>query len=234
MADTSVLQLPTTQNHHTPGLSSSVSSPPSAAPVPATVPPGPTYSGERVQIGRAYGAAETRYALATQKLLSRSVSVVEFGDLERARASWSSASSTDIHMLFQLEPMWDICEVESFVATEAGRGALEQEALRQIQWQETRSVLKKRGWQDPTPEHDLGDRVVGLRLHVEGHGEGSCEYFSKQSMGPSEHIVKFLVPVPVQGSTEARRVKLRRKANAERQWLWHPAAAAEGVPPPPV
>lgn len=84
-------------------------------------------------------------------------------------------------------------------------------------WEEQKlDQLTKPGWLDPhsSSEFDDGFRLVGQRVFVAGHGEGTVRAF-KKSMLASPHEIHFEA-----GGT--KEVKLRRKGNSETAWVLGP------------
>jgi Ca2+-binding EF-hand superfamily protein len=87
-------------------------------------------------------------------------------------------------------------------------------------WEEEKQVRLAAGWLDPHSfsEFDDGTRLVGQRVFVSGHGEGTVRAFRKQMSisGGSPHEVDF------DDADGRKEVKLRRKGNSETPWLLGP------------
>ena len=70
------------------------------------------------------------------------------------------------------------------------------------------------GWTKPSKDQCscTGEELIGLRVFVEGEGEGTVRGFDKSRLGASKHEVDFVLK-------GTKKIALRRKGNTEREWL---------------
>lgn len=72
-------------------------------------------------------------------------------------------------------------------------------------------MLDSGEWLSPGVEFDSGPALVGRRVFVQGHGDGTVLSFEQALVGASAHTLRF--------GSDTTRVKLRRKGNAETPWV---------------
>eukprot|EP01047_Picozoa_sp_COSAG01_P013301 COSAG01_NODE_620_length_14784_cov_49.916718_6_plen_1557_part_00 len=80
--------------------------------------------------------------------------------------------------------------------------------------QEFMRYEQEQGWKKPPKSLRDGDgkKLVGWKIFVEGHGEGTVDEFHKNTVFADEHTVAFDLAGLI-------KVKLRRGKNKERRWL---------------
>ena len=124
----------------------------------------------------------------------------------------------DAHLLSEVDTSSGaIFELEKYVTLDSALAALRDETKKDVSWHRQKRLREPSGWIDPTGQarFDDGARLVGCKVYVENHGEGTVVRFEKATFGSSVSVVKFENVMGGDGTP----VKLRRKGNDEKRWL---------------
>ena len=160
---------------------------------------------------------DEQFVLASQTGLTRKLTVTIFASREEADAAWAARDMMDAHLLSSVQAGRSV-DLEKYVTLDSTLEALRAETERGVNWEREKRLREPDGWLDPTgqPRFDDGPRLVGCRIFVEGHGEGTVAAFDKAMFGVSEHVINYDSVIGHTGTA----VKLRRKGNTdEARWL---------------
>jgi hypothetical protein len=107
-------------------------------------------------------------------------------------------------------PVWwaQLETVERDCFRDTTHDALVAAARAEMEWASDAALRMQAGWMQPGPAQEDGEASVGLRVFVEGRGEGTVRSFVKARFGTSEHAIDLDAKPGV-----VQRLALRRKGN---------------------